>query len=41
MLKVTRYINGVKIDEQDLDKYIVENDVISRTISTVNLRRTQ
>ena len=38
MLEVTRYINGVKVDDQELGKYAVESDTILRAIGAVNRR---
>ena len=37
-LNIIRYINGKEIDEQDLKKYEIDNEVILRTIKTVNER---
>ena len=38
MLKITRYINGVKIDAQDLRDHTIENDIVLRAISAANRR---
>ena len=38
MLTITRYINGQKIDEEDLKNYEVENETIQRIIKAVNDR---
>ena len=38
MLEITRYVNGVKVDKEDLSKYTVESDTISETINAVNRR---
>ena len=38
MLKVTRYINGKKVDAKDIKYYILDNETILRTIKSVNER---
>ena len=38
MLKVTRYINGVKVEDKDVKDYVIESEIISKTIQAVNLR---
>jgi len=38
MLTVTRYINGVKVDDKDMKNYTIESDVITKTILAVNKR---
>jgi len=38
MLKITRYINGIKVDEEKVSSYAIESDAISRAIGAVNRR---
>ena len=38
MLTITRYVNGIKVDDKDMKNMIVESDVITRTIQAVNNR---
>ena len=38
MLTVTRYINGIKIENQDVKKYTIESEIITKTILAVNKR---
>ena len=38
MLTVTRYINGIKIEDEDMKNYTLESEVITRTILAVNKR---
>lgn len=37
-LNITQYINGKKVEKEDLKKYTIENDTISRAIKEVNER---
>jgi len=38
MLTLTRYINGIKVEDKDVKNYVIESEVISKTIQAVNLR---
>ncbi|MCL2854049.1 MAG: hypothetical protein FWE21_00345 [Defluviitaleaceae bacterium] len=38
MLSVTRYINGKKVNKADLEKYILDSNVVLEAIQAVNVR---
>jgi hypothetical protein len=38
MLTLTRYINGVKVEDKDVKNYTLQSEVISKTIQAVNRR---
>jgi hypothetical protein len=37
-MRLIRYIDGKRIDKGDLSKYVIESDIVPRTIKTVNDR---
>jgi len=38
VLTVTRYINGIQVQDKDVKNYTIENEVVIRTIQAVNHR---
>lgn len=38
MLNITRYINGKKVDFEELQNYTIENDIVLNIIKEVNRR---
>ena len=37
-MNLIRYINGVKVEDKDICNYVIESEVISQVIKTVNER---
>jgi len=38
MITVVRYVNGKKVNKEDLPKYEIDSEIVSKIIKTVNER---